>query len=97
MIHENSKQSYQEQKAKGRSQSFRQAVYCTIGISPTPLTDREVMNTLKETDVNNIRPEITRLKQDGLLEEADKKTCQFTGKTVRTSKITLTPYFDRKS
>ncbi len=67
-------------------------MYNTAG---RPLTDREIMQTLQEIDPNNVRPEITRLKQDGLLIEVGKNKCSFTGKTVRLVTVTGTPYFNR--
>ena len=51
------------------------------------MTDRAILDALNVQDVNNIRPEITRLKQKGLLEENGKIRCPTTGKTVRLIRI----------
>ena len=82
-IHANSSKSLKEQKAKGKTEHFRLAIFGLMVARNVPLTDREVMSILQEQDVNNVRPEITRLKQDGLLVEVDKVKCLWTGKSVR--------------
>ncbi len=92
-IHENSTVSYVEQKVKGRTEHFRKAIFRLA--SNNAKTDREYMDILKESDVNNVRPEITRLKQDGLLTECAKVICQHTGKKVRTTKASGAAYFTR--
>lgn len=96
MVHINSTVSYQEQKELGKIDSFRLKVYNTIANSPFGLTDRQVMYNLRESDFNNIRPEITRLKQDGLVGEIGKTKCFYTGKMVRVVVVLLDkPYFTR--
>lgn len=94
-IHENSTLSFLEERAAGRTASFRRAVFELIRRSARPVTDREIMDALSEPDPNNVRPEITRLKQDGLIAEAGKVRCARTGKTVRTSRATGRAYFNR--
>lgn len=94
-IHQNSTLSLQEQIDKGLTKKFRRAIFDLIKASAVPLTDRQLMQLLHETDVNNVRPEVTRLKQDGLLIETNKVTCQWTGKRVRQTTWTGKPYFDR--
>jgi len=84
-IHQNSVESYDEHKSSGKARSFRIKILGVLSRHDTPLTDREIMNILGEVDVNNIRPEITRMKQEGILVECGKITCQHTGKTVRLS------------
>jgi len=50
---------------------------------PHALTDREVMFELDFDDMNNVRPRITELKQEGLIVETDKKRIDsVTGHTV---------------
>lgn len=61
------------------------------------MTDRDIIQTLQESDVNNVRPEITRLKQDGIIMECGEKTCPVTGKTVRLIKLTGKLFFSRHS
>jgi hypothetical protein len=92
-LHPHSTASYREEQSAGRTRSFRRRVYDAIAL--TTLTDRQIMAGLEETDPNNIRPEITRLKQDGLIREVGKVRCEYTGKTVRQVTTTGKPYFDR--
>lgn len=95
MLHRNSTKSYEEYKPV-KQDIFRKRVWMVYNEAPKPLTDREVMEILKEGDVNNVRPEITRLTQDGLLMECGQKRCEFTGKTVRLSCVRLgRDYFDK--
>lgn len=93
MIHENSTLSYDQQKIKGKTEVFRRKVWELL--NKGLFTDREVMTVLNENDVNNIRPEITRLKQDGLVIEKGKIICPITRKRVRISTATENPYFSR--
>ena len=95
MIHRNSKESYAAQKGSGRTKHFRRRVWETIR-DAGPVTDRQILTTLLEPDVNNIRPEITRLKQDGLIVEIDRVKCPQTKKTVRRTFITGAPYTDKR-
>jgi hypothetical protein len=91
-LHENSTASLREQQASGASETFRRRVFETISTALVPMTDREVMEALGEAEVNNVRPEITRLKQDGLLVETGKTKCAWTGKQVRQTKATGAKY-----
>ncbi len=83
-IHDNSRQSYKENEKSGRGETYRQKIIELLTETGEELTDRQIMNVLNVTDVNNIRPEITRLKQKGVLRESGKVKCLITGKTVRT-------------
>lgn len=93
-IHQNSRESYRDFRG-AKQNSYRARIWNMYHDSGRPLTDREIMQTLQETDPNNVRPEITRLKQDGLVIEVGKSKCPVTGKTVRLATITETPYFNR--
>lgn len=94
--HPNSARSLNEQIASGKTSTFRRAIHALLKASGGAMTDRQIMEALHEPDVNNIRPEITRLKQDGLIEElADKVVCEVTRKRVRSCRVTLEDYFDR--
>ena len=95
MLHTNSEKSYKELKETGKRDIFRKLVYAEIMYS-IGITDRQIMVELNETDPNNIRPEVTRLKQDGLIKEIGKTRCSYTGKTVRQVALTDEKYFDRK-
>lgn len=89
MLHENSVLSYQEQTERGRVKHYRETIYSILMKAQKPLTDREIMDILNEKDVNNVRPEITRLKQAGLIKEVDKTVCTFTGKKVRQTVVVI--------
>lgn len=83
MTHENSNASYSEHKRSGKREHFRIAIFEIIKTATEAVTDRQVMQILKQSDPNNVRPEITRLKDDLLVKETGKAKCQVTGKTVR--------------
>lgn len=93
MIHENSTLSYNQQKEQGKPECYRKKIFDYIRYSGIPLTDRQIMRHFAEPDVNNIRPEITRLKADGLIKEDGKTKCIHTGKMVRVVVATGNPYF----
>jgi hypothetical protein len=95
MVHDNSTTSYDEHKGSGKAEIFRIKIYNLIVASSRGITDRQLLEALDESDVNNVRPEITRLKQDGLIEEIGKVQCERTGKAVRISAPTGRPYFSR--
>lgn len=84
MVHENSTLSYNEHKASGKSDTYKQKIVALLTETGESMTDRQIIESLNVTDVNNIRPEITRLKQRGVLQESGKIKCPVTGKTVRT-------------
>lgn len=95
MVHKNSTLSLEEQQLRGKTESYRHKVYSLLITSGIAMTDRQMMEMLNEDDVNNIRPEITRLKQDGILRECGLKVCSRTGKLVRLVEVTDKPYFSR--
>ena len=96
MAHENSIKSYAEQVAKGSCVSWRKRVYRFMANRPgRSFTDRELIETFRARDTNLVRPEVTRLIQDGLLVECGKARCAVSGKTVRLSRWSGLPYFSR--
>ncbi len=95
-LHQNSTASYREEREAGRSDFWRRKIFELLAFSINPLTDRQIMHGLGDPDFNNVRPEITRLKQDGLVEEFDKVRCNETGKTVRRCKATTHNYLTRE-
>lgn len=96
MTHENSTKAYEEHKASGKRDCFRWRIWFAYSqFQNDGLTDREIMEIINEPDPNNVRPEITRLKKDGLLAEIGKTKCHKTGKTVRLCKTTNLPYFHK--
>ena len=97
MLHQNSKDSYQEHVETGRRDTWRKRVYDFIEECEEGATDREVMEGLNTMEVNNIRPEITRMKQDGLIVELGKTRCKVTKKAVRVVMASGMAYFDKQS
>lgn len=93
-VHDHSTQAYAEQQETGRLRHYRKAIFDLFAAGKR-FTDREIMVALNEPDANNISPEITRLKQDGLLREAGKVRCKWTQKTVRQTEATGAVYFER--
>ncbi|KKN51743.1 hypothetical protein LCGC14_0619200, partial [marine sediment metagenome] len=84
-IHDNSRLSHAEHEAEGKGRTYRQRIVSLLMTTQkSSMTDREIMAVLQVIDVNNIRPEITRLKQAGVIRESGKIKCPVTGKTVRT-------------
>ena len=87
-IHDNSRKSHHEHEDSGRGETYREQIVALLAETACPMTDRQILDTLNVKDVNNIRPEITRLKQAGRINEVGKIKCPITGKTVRTVCIT---------
>lgn len=85
MIHENSKQSYQDIKPElsGR----RREIYLTMLQYMPVATDREIKDKMGLGDMNSVRPRITELIKSGHLEETNSTKCPITNKTVRKVKI----------
>lgn len=55
------------------------------------------MEALGVKDANLVRPEITRMKNEGLLRETTKTACPVTGRQVRRVSPTGKPYTDYRS
>lgn len=92
---DNSTESYEEHKQSGRSGKYREQIYLTLLRKGVPMTDRELMRELGVTDPNLVRPEITRLKDDGVLISAGKVVCPVTKRRVRTSCLSGRPLGER--
>ena len=82
-IHSNSIDSFREHVRSLKLETWRHKIYYYLKDCINAKTDREIWLHFDKPDFNDIRPEITRLKQDGLLKEVGKKKCSFTNKTVR--------------
>ena len=87
MIHENSRESHIEHESTGKGETYRRRIVELLKRMGKAMTDREIITALNVVDVNNIRPEITRLKQAGILQECGKVKCPITNKTVRTVRM----------
>lgn len=86
-IHDNSRKSFRENEDSGKGETYRRKIVSLLTNINCAMTDRQILKALEAKDFNNIRPEITRLKQAGILEEAERVKCEETGKTVRTVQI----------
>ena len=84
-MHENSVAAYATLDLSDRCQKILD-VYRSSTVS---LTDREVADRLGFSDMNNVRPFITRMIDQLLLGETGKAKCATTGKTVRLVSDTL--------
>lgn len=79
--HVNSRRAYQDMVSHLHERA--QLIYLEIEIRG-PGTDREIMDRLKFTDMNMVRPRITELiKKKKLLKEVGARLCPVTGKWVR--------------
>ena len=93
--HDTSTTSRAEEKKIGRSQDYRLRIHALLKETNAGWTDRQIMVELNVTDANLVRPEITRLKQQGLLREVGKTRCSVTGRQVRVVAVTDKPYEGR--
>lgn len=93
-IHENSTASREREKETGRSEGYRRRVFDLLSRG-RPMTAREVMAHLGVDDANLVRPEITRLKADGLAHEVGKVVCNYSGRLVALFQATGKAYHDR--
>jgi len=88
--------SFKREHASGRPYSYRRKIFEVLNQRAEPLSDRDMINILQAADVNNVRPEITRLVQDGILQECGEKKCPQTGRTVRIVRVAPgARYFDK--
>ena len=81
-MHNNSIKAYREEFPK-LSKRASDIYFFLLNNMEIGFTDRDIKNYMKFEDMNMVRPRVTELIQQGLLEEVDKITCKVTGKTVR--------------
>ena len=91
-VHDNSEESFHTQKESGSAVSYRMGIFQTLTTRGAPMTDRELMEELGATDPNYVRPEVTRLKQLGVIREAGNTTCPITKRKVRLVELTGKPF-----
>ena len=89
MIHENSRLSYEENETTGKGQGYRERIVDLLKTTGETMTDREIQTRLDVVEKSNIQPEVTRLKQMGVLCEVGKIKCSVTNKTVRQVRINI--------
>ncbi len=82
-IHENSRLSHKEHESSGKGETYRQRIVKLLTETGEEMTDRQIQNRLNVAEKSNIQPEVTRLRQAGILKECGKVKCPVTGKTVR--------------
>lgn len=66
----------------------RAAILHIYVTSPLPLTDRDCLAHLGGSDMNDVRPRVSELIDDGWLEECGREKCQITGRPVRVCRPT---------
>ncbi len=82
-LHEHSDRSRKQEKLSGRSSCIRESIFHMLVARGAPMTDREIAGVLGEDDLNNVRPEITRLRDAGLVREVGNTKCSITRRKVR--------------
>lgn len=80
-MHPNSLDAYREEKAKLGDRA--QEIITMLETQSTPISDREIKEKMKFSDMNMVRPRITELILAGLVFEVGKHPCETTGKSVR--------------
>jgi DNA-binding Lrp family transcriptional regulator len=83
-MHDNSLDAFREEKPKLSARAER--IYGWVGGHGLS-TDRDVLRGLNYSDMNQVRPRITELVEDGLFEEVDKVRCPVTHKNVRRVRV----------
>jgi len=85
MIHTNSIIAYWDGRHKFNKRECE--ILGWMLMHPAPVTDRNIKDALRYSDMNQIRPRITELIKKGCVEERDTVRCKVTGKTVRLVKV----------
>ena len=81
-MHENSLLAFEEQREAGHLSARQAEIYNAMFYLQTA-TDRQIMEHLKYTDMNAVRPRVTELVKQGKLFEAGSRLDSVTGKRVR--------------
>ena len=83
-IHDNSTQAHHAHESQGKGESYRSRIMGLLSRTGVAMTTRQITDTLNAKDFNLIRPEVTRLKDKGLLKEAGRIICPKSGHMVMT-------------
>jgi hypothetical protein len=86
-IHDNSKEAHHAHESTGKGEGYRTRIIKLLTNNRVPMTTRQIADTLHAQDFNNIRPEVTRLKDLGLLKEAGRIICPKSGHRVMTVQV----------
>jgi hypothetical protein len=81
-VHHNSRTSLR--LSAPRLKTTNERILALLRQSPGAATDRWIMKSLGFSDLNSVRPNITRLVQSGALVETGTAVCEVTGREVRT-------------
>ena len=82
-IHDNSRKSFAENEDSGKGPTYRMRIVELLAETGESMTDRAIQDRLNVEEKSNIQPEVTRLRQAGVIKEVGKTKCPITGKTVR--------------
>lgn len=85
-IHRHSRMAHDLFPASKRAQAVLGAIERT-----GPATDRQICSACGYSDMNAVRPTITRLVEDGVLRETGSVKCPITNRTVRVVAIITPP------
>ncbi len=81
MIQETSTKAYREITVSGAKFTMRDKVFLTLYKSTKPMSNTEISVEM-QLPINCITPRINELRKYGLVREAQKKQCEYTGRTV---------------
>ena len=79
-IHKHTEESWMEMKG---TLPKRKSIILNAFVEDGAGTDRQIMERCNFSEPNMVRPSITALVQDGMLEEIGSTKCHITGKKVR--------------
>jgi|GEM_PF-4443719 len=85
--HQHSAMALKAQEAAGTTPKRCQAILGVLRASNRNMTDREIKDALDFSDMNSVRPRITEMIRDGILEEAGSVACPVTSMTVRCVRV----------
>ena len=87
MIHDHSKEAYDDEVVHSNRESKRCAEILAAVDQMDDATDRQIKIFLGYQEMNAVRPRITELIKAGRLYESGSMKCRYTGKTVRVVRI----------
>jgi len=82
-VHTHSRESFEAIQAEGKLSRRQAAILQWLLANPRSWTDREIAAGMGYTEMNAVRPRITELVAQGILEESGSIRCPVTGKRVR--------------
>lgn len=82
-VHTHSHLALEEIKGEGKLSRRQAAILQWLLANPRPWTDREIAAGMGYREMNAVRPRITELVDQGILQECGSVICQVTRKRVR--------------